>query len=171
MIITVYLENFLPRENHFYLFQTTVQWAATRLIRKPPYMYRTVSPKIAHASSPRFSESSVHQSRTSRKTQFGTLVIFTVLHEISGRFDLSVYQLLICNSAPGHFGYMTNTSIPDSDSSLESRFNVHLQFSKLFSRKRPSTNHLFCGGLYIPRPKLMSEKRHFRLMSIKQKFA
>ena len=67
----------------------------------------------------------------------------TVLHEISGRFDLSVYVLLLQNSACGHLGYVTNTFVPASLSSLESGFNIHLQFPKLFSKKnvcRPTTN-------------------------------
>ena len=62
---------------------------------------------------------------------------------MSGRFDLSVYVLLLCNSAPGHLGHVTNMSVPASLSSLESGFNIHLQVSKLLSKnsiRRPTTN-------------------------------
>ena len=80
-----------------------------------------------------------------------------ILHEISGRVDVSVYVLPLCNSAPYQLGYVTNMSVPTSLCSLESGLNLHLQFAKLFSKnpiRRPTTNSV-AGCTYcfsVPSP-------------------
>ena len=56
-------------------------------------------------------------------------ILCTVLHEISGRLDLSVHALLLCNSASVHLGYAANMTLPASLSSLESGFNMRHQYA------------------------------------------
>ena len=71
-------------------------------------------------------------------------------------------MLLLCNSVPGHLGYVTNMSKPPSLNSPESCFNMHILLFKLFSKnpiRRPTNNSVEDCAIVVFRQGFAEENR------------
>ena len=79
---------------------------------------------------------------------------------MSGRFDLSVYVLLLCNSAPSHLGYVTNTGCPEIDVLLYIYYNKKTKKCRLMVYLLMNPPHFATQAL------MRSGIPHIRLSSV-----